>query len=188
MDALAAEARIAVRSVWDLVSTPESYPEAIPVLARMLGSVHDPEVKEGIARALTVKGAGPLASRPLIDAMESLFDDTTAAGSSARWAIGNALSVIAPKEAAPELLMLLRRRETAEGRQMLALGLARLKYKPAIPVLLELLGDEQLVAQVTSALATLGAIEAIPRLEPLLEHPNAFVRKTAKKALEKLRR
>ena len=43
-----------VKSVWDLVNTPGSYPQAIPVLLKHLERPYPDPVREGIARALAV--------------------------------------------------------------------------------------------------------------------------------------
>ncbi|MEO0249525.1 MAG: hypothetical protein ABIN58_08295, partial [candidate division WOR-3 bacterium] len=55
--ALRDEAGLEVSSVWDLVNTSEPYPEAIPVLIKLLSQIEEPHMKEGIVRALTVKEA-----------------------------------------------------------------------------------------------------------------------------------
>ena len=46
-----------VDSVWSLVNSSESYPEALPVLLRHLGFAYPDRVREGIARALAVPGS-----------------------------------------------------------------------------------------------------------------------------------
>ncbi len=87
-----ADVGVAVRSVWDLVNTPGSYPAAIDVLARHLRSEHLPRTREGIARALTVKEARGIAGRSVLEALmrSSRLDE-----SEVRWALANALTVIA---------------------------------------------------------------------------------------------
>ena len=57
---------VQVRSVYDLVNTKESYPEAIPVLLELLPRVRNDRIKEGVVRALTVREARPVAAKPLI--------------------------------------------------------------------------------------------------------------------------
>jgi hypothetical protein len=67
IEALAAVGR-PVKSVWDLVNTTESYPEAIPVLVEHLPRPYHFRTREAIARALTVKEArGPTAHTVLAE-------------------------------------------------------------------------------------------------------------------------
>src|SRR5262245_7293312 len=47
----------AVQSAWDLVNTPGSYPEAVPILLAHLPRPYPGPVREGIARALAVPEA-----------------------------------------------------------------------------------------------------------------------------------
>src|SRR5215471_16384354 len=46
-----------VETVWDLVNTSRPYPKAIPVLLEHLQRPYPDRVREGIARALSVRGA-----------------------------------------------------------------------------------------------------------------------------------
>jgi len=55
------------KSVWDLVNSPEAYPELVSVLFEHLKQPYPPRVRAGIARALAVPGANPL--WPLLAAM-----------------------------------------------------------------------------------------------------------------------
>src|SRR5262245_48225177 len=48
---------IRIKSIWDLVNTPTGYPEAIPILVEHLAKPYHHRTKEGIVRALAVKGA-----------------------------------------------------------------------------------------------------------------------------------
>lgn len=42
--------------VWDLVNTSAGYPEAIPILVKHLSMPYNRDIKEGVVRALAVKG------------------------------------------------------------------------------------------------------------------------------------
>lgn len=54
-------------SIYELVNTDESYPEAIPVLLQHLRRQYDHRIREGIVRALTVREARGLAGPDFID-------------------------------------------------------------------------------------------------------------------------
>jgi hypothetical protein len=45
-----------VDTAWDLVNTSEPYPDALPILLEHLGKPYPDRVREGIARALAVRG------------------------------------------------------------------------------------------------------------------------------------
>ncbi|MBI3837754.1 MAG: hypothetical protein HY288_07450 [Planctomycetia bacterium] len=89
-----AAAGVRVSSVWDLVNTRMSYPAAIPVLTKYLGLARHPVLRQGIARALTVPEARGIAGPKLLEELLATKDPP---GSEARWAMANALAVVADK-------------------------------------------------------------------------------------------
>ncbi len=94
------EAPVPIRSVEDLVNSADSYPEAIPILIKHLRTVRHPIMINSLARALTVKEArGTEAPRIVLDRLKQTSPSTTRAGDEyqARWALANALTVIADK-------------------------------------------------------------------------------------------
>jgi hypothetical protein len=56
-------------------------------------------IREGIARALTVKDAGEAAYSELVNEFKSLPDSTDGAQHGFKWALGNAISIVATKKA-----------------------------------------------------------------------------------------
>lgn len=79
-----------VNSVWDLKDTKPSYPAAIPILIKFLATAHHPVLRQGIARALTVKEARGLAGHQLLQELMAKKDPR---GSEERWTLANALTV-----------------------------------------------------------------------------------------------
>jgi hypothetical protein len=67
---------VTVESVWDLVNTSEAYPEAIPVLVQHLWLPYDLRIKEGIARALTVRQTRGVASAAVVHEYLETPDDS----------------------------------------------------------------------------------------------------------------
>lgn len=65
------EAGSEVRSVWDLVNTATPYPKALPVLVDHLIRPYSDRTREGIARALAVKDARPLAWDIMVGLIQS---------------------------------------------------------------------------------------------------------------------
>jgi HEAT repeat protein len=72
------------------------------------------------------------------------------------------------------------------ARQMIVLGLGRSKDPRAVPLLVGLLGDDDVVAHAVTALGRLRPPGVRPEVEPLLAHPRSLVRRNAKKALARL--
>ncbi len=99
------DAGVPVDDLWDLVNSRVDYPQAIPILLEWLDHrmpVTDRRAREGLVRALTTRAARP-AAIPVL-----LREFRTAEDARYRWAVGNALSVIADAsafEAISELVM-----------------------------------------------------------------------------------
>ncbi len=174
-----AAAGFEVGAVGDLRRLTTPYPQAVPVLIRWLPRVHDPAVKEDIVRTLSVpwaKDAAPL----LLSEFERTEDST---GTGLRWAIGNALEVLANDMIADGMIKLATDRRYGKAREMIVVGLAKLNAARVADVLLELLADDEVVGHAVMALGTLRSRAARPRIERLLTHPKSWIRKEAKKAL-----
>lgn len=104
------QAPVPVTSVSDLVNSPDSYPEAVPILIKHLRLVRHPIMINSLARALTVKEArGTDAPLAVLDRLKQTSPGMTRAGDEfqARWALANALTVIADKSMTAELEELL---------------------------------------------------------------------------------
>jgi HEAT repeat protein len=152
----------------------------------MLPKVNDLGVKEGIVRALSVKEAAPMAAKPLLEEFRKLLGDEEPAGVSARWAIANALTVVAKSESVEDVLHLITLPSSGSARKMLALTLGKLKDPRAVPILIDLLNDDQVVGHAASALGMMKAAAARPHLLKLANYPMTWVRKEAEKAILKI--
>jgi HEAT repeat protein len=173
-----------VDTVADLFNKKLDYQSAIPLLMEWLPRVANRDVKEDIVRALSVKWA-KRAAPLLIDEFERAEDST---GTGLRWAIGNALEVLADDQIADRMIALAGDRRFGTARQMLVLGLGKLR-DPRVPdVLLKLLSDEDVVGHAVMALGKLRVTSAQSRIEALLDHPKSWIRAEAKKALAKIDR
>lgn len=183
-------AGVSVADLWELVNGDVQYRAAIPVLVDWLEhldervSVADREkVREGLVRALTVPAARPSAAPVLLEQFRRVPDPT---GLGARWVIGNALAVVADDSVFDELVAIVRDPAFGRARQMVVLGLARSEDRRAVPLLIELLDDEDVAAHAAMALGKLRAGEARSALERHLGSPQPLVRREAKRALAKL--
>lgn len=135
----------------------------------------------------SVPWAKPLATPALIEAFRVLPASDDPEGTGLRWAIGNALEVLADKSLLDELIEIARDRRYGLARQMVVLGLARPRDERVIPILISLLDDEDVQGHAALALGKLRARDAHVALTSLAEHaPKAWVRKEARSALAKI--
>lgn len=114
---------IDITSVWELVNTSDSYVPAIPILLRHLRLVYSDAVKDGIARALTVKeardfSAGSIILNELISCSEKDFPR-------AKWAMANALTVVASPADVDGIISLIKTNKNFIGRDELVKYLKR---------------------------------------------------------------
>jgi hypothetical protein len=180
---------ISVKSMWDLVNTNQSYPRAIPILIEHLKHPYPFRIQEGIARALTVKDAGEAAYAELVNQFKSLPDSTDAAQHGFKWALGNAISIVATKSHFDEVVELIRDKEHGTTRDMMTLRLPRLNRERAIDVLIESLADDEISGQAILAIGKLKPQKARTHVERVLAcHPQPWVRKEAEKVLTKLKK
>ncbi len=171
-----------ISSVWDLVNSKEAYPAAVPVLLRLLPMEMDPVLKEGIVRALTVKEARGIASLPLIDEFRKVADPD----SSLKWAIGNASSVVADDAVFDQIAAIVLDKRNGRGRQMMVSALGTMTNPRAVDVAIKLLQDEDVAGHAVVALRRLKPTRARRHLEPFLDSPYAWIRREAKRALERI--
>ncbi len=174
-----------VATIADLRYRRLRYVDAVPVLAAWLPRVKHAAVKEEIVQCLGVGFAKPEAARPLIDEFVRV-DDPSSMG--LRWAIGNALDVVADDSVGDELVDIALDTRYGQSREMLVVALGNLSGERVVSALVKLLDDEDVCGHALMALARLAPRTARPRVEPLLVHPTAWVRKEARKTLEAIER
>lgn len=172
-----------VKTVGQLRQNRANYKGAIDVLLRWLPRVRDEHLKEDIVRTLSVPWAKPEAVAPLLTEFRAVNDP---AGTGIRWAIANALEVLADDRVLDDIVALVQEPKYGKSRQMLTLALAKMRDPRVIPVLVNLLDDEEVLGHAVIALGTLRAQSARGRIESLIRHRTAWVRKEAKKALAKI--
>lgn len=184
---LIAELRAAghdVERVSELHERRLDYRDALPVLIRWLPAISDRRLKEAVVRALTVPWARPVAAPVLIRE----FRDADDATGSYRWAVGNALSVVADDSVLPDIVALATDRRYGKAREMVVLALGNMSDPRAVDALVDLLPDEEVAGHAVMALGKLRAPSARAALEPFLDHPKDWVRQEARKALASLDR
>jgi HEAT repeat protein len=169
--------------VADLFNKRLQYKLAIPILLKWLPRVERTDLKEAIVRALSVKWARPAAAVPLIGEFRKSTDPSW---SGLRWAIGNALSVVADDSVFDDVVQLLQAKAYGRAREMLPLALAQMKNPAAVDVLIESLSDQHLAPRAIQALGKLRAKKAKAALKPFTERAEPWIRKEALKALARI--
>jgi len=176
-----------VEAVGELRMRRDKYTTAIPVLLHWLPRVEYAPLKDDIIRSLSAAWAKQ--ARPfLLELFRTTADDSGDAG---RWVIGNALEPMADDSVFDEYAAICRDKRYGSGRQMVVLGLGRMKRRrvEAVGVLMELLeSDEQVYYTAIEALGKLRAKEATTLIERFLNHTDPDWRNQAKRALAKMNR
>lgn len=172
-----------VESVYDLVNSSTSYPEAIPTLVELLrNGIRDERVAEGVVRALGVKEARGVAAAPLVEEFKRAPSDRW----TYKWAIGNALLVVADKSVVGDICGLVSDKRHGRAREMLVQTLGRFKLPEVKQLLMQLLEEDDLTLHVLIALGKLRAVESKDLIARHLDDPRPAVSRAAQKALARL--
>lgn len=173
-----------------LCNTARSYPEVIPTLVELLASVRHPDVKNAIARALTVKEARGIANKALIETLQQT--PWSAELEQERIQLDKAYLQAGAFENLPEPIQR-RRRELAPWKELLfALGnaIAYVAQREDLPSLLELVRDPRYGPARTEVL------RAVVRFRPaglrellleLLQEPDDLLALEAARGLARLK-
>ena len=172
-----------VNSLADLRREQSAYVRAIPILLAWLPRIENSDVKQDIVRCLSVPWAKSLAAAPLVEAFR-LADDSSETG--LRWAIGNALEVVGDDAVLDDMIELAKDRRYGRAREMVVVGLGNMTDGRVLPVLIDLLNDDEVCGHAIIALGKLKALTACAYLKPFLKHPKSWMRTEAKKAIEKI--
>ncbi|MGP0059299.1 MAG: HEAT repeat domain-containing protein [Beijerinckiaceae bacterium] len=174
---------IQVNSLDQLRESGKKYKTVIPLLTSWLTKTDNDKVREAIVRALTVPWAADLAEKPLIDLYLSLDNS---GNDSLRWAIGNALSVVATDRYFDQLLEIVRNRRHGTTRQMIVLGLANKGGERIESALIDLLADPDVAGHAIMTLGKIGTTRAETNIASFLNHKTPWIRREAKKALSSI--
>jgi HEAT repeat protein len=168
-----------IKSIDDLKKIDTNNKDVIPILLEHLCRINDEQDKEFLVRCLGVKGFNEVTEILLKEFKNS-------SNISYKWAIGNSLSLIADKNSFADLIQIVQESEHGIARQTIVDTLGKLKNKQAIPVLINLLKDDDVQGHAVIALSKFKDPSSIPYIEPLVSHKVTWIRNAAKKAINKL--
>jgi hypothetical protein len=155
---------------------------AASILIKWLPRVERPQAKEIIVRALSVPAARPSAAPILIQE----FRRARPSQLLLKWAIGNALSVVADDSVAEDVIELAQQKEHGKGREMIVEALGNLKDPRAVETAIRLLDEEEVAGHAITALGNLRAKGARRAVQKYLHHGKQWIRTEARKALHKI--
>ena len=191
----------------DLRHLGKPWKSALPVLLRWLPKIDDPDVKDSIVRCLSVPWVGNKATAELIEEfkkyapvllqptnpwvgnqLQEIPEEEKKLGPyfNLAWAIGNALSIVDVKGYENRVIELCRNPKYGAARQMVVLGLGRVRSSEAEEAALDLLNDEQVQMHAIGALGTMKSKRALFALEKLMTHTRREIRKEARKEITKI--
>ena len=201
-----ADAGFPVETLDDLRHRGKSWEAAIPVLSRWLLKVDDLNLKESVVRCLSVPWSKDGAIAALIEEFRKYAvvpqppniwvgkqlrrysdeEQRNARAWSVAWAIGNALSIANINGFENQIIELSKSTKYGMARQMLVLGLGRIRSKEAESTALALLKDEDVRLHAIIALGKMKSRRAVPALEALRCDKEPTVRREVRRALAQI--
>lgn len=151
----------------------------IPILIRYLFEFEKKNYKDAIVGILGVKG--------FYEATETLlnlyFNNDILID---RWAIGEALYSIQDKRFENEYIQIVEDKNNGDSRQMIVILLGKLRCEKAIPILIDLLQDDDVEGHAIMALGHFKDKNLIEYIKPFLNNKKTWVRREAEKAIRKI--
>lgn len=187
------EVGVTVTSIDNVLSPIRTYSEylkMLPILLRWFKKEDNSDVKGVLARILTIKWANPDALQPLIEEFEKIPNNWI--WHESKWAIGNALAVIADDSILEDLVKIVTTKEHGSAREMVVVALGNMKKeenkKSAIDILIKLLDDEEVVGHALIALRKLKAVETEKYIKKFTDYPQTWIRNEAKRTLKSFKK
>jgi hypothetical protein len=136
---------------------------------------------------LTVREARPVAAQPLLAAF-CAYQPQSTSEEHAKWALANALAVVADDTIYAQVVAVLRERTHGWPRSGMVAALAHMPQHQheAVDVLCALLDDADVAPQALITLGKLRDPRAQRAIEPFLRHPDAWVCQQAQRAMAKI--
>ena len=156
-------------------------PAALPVLLYWLPRVTFAALKVDVIYALGSPWARPEACRPLLEEHAFLHDEPGVAASRVRAAICSSLERIADESVLEEIVGLATDESLGAERGMAVVALGNMRHarERVTPLLVELLGDEQVELFALLGLSKLGARDTIREFAIRTRHRNPMIRRLA---------
>ena len=171
-----------IESLDELRRSGTKYTSVIPILLYWLPRISLADAKESIVRTVSVPWAKSIASQTLIEEYENTANEEH----SLRWAIGNAIDVLAEPSLLEDLIRITTDAGNGKSREMFVLAFGKIRDPRSVKTLIQLLEDEQVAGHAIVALRKLGAPEALDHFARFANHPQTWIRNEAKKGIAKI--
>ncbi len=173
-----------IDNIYNLNSIASLKPEIVSIIVAFLQENTDLwKGRENVIRSLARKEAKAVAN-------EALFMEYERAKNKADqlylWAIGNSIEVIVGDDDFDSIRKIVTNPENGMSRQMFVLALGKIKTQASEDLLIGLLDDKEVQGHALGALRKLKSKKAAEKASLLLSSPNAWIRKEAKKLLDKI--
>ena len=169
-------------SVYDLVNKYHDYAQAIPTLLELLDEVENPNIKEGIFRALADKSAAGIATERLKEEFRRVAPEQPGLG----WVIANSLAEVARKPDLGSILELARDKRFGSARQPLPRVLRYADRQTAVEAARSLLDDPDTAWMTISIVGRRRLTELAPRIREFAEGPEHSMQREATKVYARL--
>lgn len=197
----------------ELISGPNDYEHALPLILDHVGLIHGRNAKEtqGL-REILIRSLAIPAAKKLPDLWPRLMEMfTSSADLALKWAIGNTLEVIAKNEHLAEVIRVLSDPAHKNAREPFCRAARKLKSPRFVPPLVAILHEKRAIVNPDSsefpygrelspvppieALGSIAGPEVIRDIEPFLsdcypgtQTPDPSVRTEARKAIDRIRK
>lgn len=152
----------------------------IPILIKYLDLFESRNYKNAIVGLLGVKGFNEAT-----EILLSKYNDKNC--NINKWSVGDALYSIQDKRFDDEYIDIVKDKSNGTSRQMIVILLGKLRCEKAIPVLIDLLHDDDVDGHAIMALGYFRNNQLIQYIEPFLNHEKKWIRKEAEKAINKIK-
>jgi len=171
-----------LNSVYDLINKHHNYPQAIPTLLELLDEVHEPNIKEGIVRALADKSAEGIAAPKLIEE----FRRTAPSNSELGWVIGYVLGRVARAAHAAIILELVANRRYGLARRALPDALRHCDRDALVRAIPGLLKDPDAVYRTLALIQRRKLVEVAQDVKRIADGPAGDLQRDAQRVYAKL--
>jgi HEAT repeat protein len=168
-----------VEHIEDMYQQRYDYQRAIPLLVSWIPRVQERAVKEMLVRAVSVPWARGTAGPTLVKA----FEQADEYPGSFQWAVGSAIETIADPSLLDDMIRLARDKKYGRAREMVVMGLGRIRRLEAVQTLIELLDDPEVAGHAVKGLAKLQPPEARAALERFVDDERGWVKLAARRAI-----
>lgn len=170
---------IQIKEYYELLNMRKELKSCIQIIIEYIYIFNASNYKDAMVQLLNSKGFNEATAILL-----NLYNDKS--NNVDKWNIGATLYSIQDKRFENNYIKIIKDKENGTSRQMIVILLGKLKCEKSIPVLIELLKDDDVNGHAIMALGYFKDEKLIQYIEPFLNHKQLWIRKEAEKAIRKI--